>query len=72
MTNLTDANRHLATQVAAQAYNMATKDASMETMSKSIQQLQGVIKILNSKQEGQITKKPNSSSHKKVNWWSNK
>ena len=41
VTNLTDANRHPATQVAAQANNMTTKDSAMETMQKIIQQLQG-------------------------------
>ena len=72
MTNLTDANRHLATQVAAPANNMATKDAAMETISKLIQQLQGEIKTLKLKQAGQSTKKPNSLSYEKGNWWSNK
>ena len=41
MTNLNDTYRHLETQVAVQANNMATKYAAMETMSKLIQQLQG-------------------------------
>ena len=72
VTNLTDANRHLATQVAAQANNMATKDAAMDTMSKLIQQLQGKIKTLKSKQAGQSTKKTNPSNYKKGNWWSRK
>ena len=72
VTNLTDENRHLATQVAAQANNMATKDASMDTMSKIIQQLQGEINTLKSKQAGQTTKKTNLSDYKKRNWWSSK
>ena len=72
MTNLTDANRHLATQVAVQANNMETKDAAMETISKIIQQLQGGIKTLKSKQAGQNTKKTNSLSYNKGNWWSSK
>ena len=67
VTNLADANIHLATQMAAQANKMVTKDSAMETMSKLIQQLQGEIKTLKSKQAGQSTKKPNSSSYKKVN-----
>ena len=41
VTNLTDANIHLSTQVVAQANNMTTKDAAIETMQKLIQQLQG-------------------------------
>ena len=40
VTNLTNANRHLATQMAAQANNMTTKDAAMETIQNLIQQLQ--------------------------------
>ena len=52
VNNLTDANRNLVTQVAAQANNTVTKDAAMETMSKSIQQLQGEIKTLKSKKSG--------------------
>ena len=72
VTNLTDANRNLATQVAVQANNMETKDAAMETISKIIQQLQGGIKTLKSKQAGRSTKKTNSSSYNKGNWWSNK
>ena len=51
---------------------MTTKDASMETMSKLTQQIQGEIKTLKSKQAGQSTNKPNSSSYKKGNWWSKK
>ena len=43
VNNLTDVNRHLATQVAKQANNMATKDATMKTMTKLIQPLQGEI-----------------------------
>ena len=52
VTNLTDANRHLATQVAAKANNMATKGVAMETMSNIIQQLQEEINTLKSKQAG--------------------
>ena len=76
VTNLTDANRHLETQEAAQAINMATKDPAMETMSNLIQQLQGEIKTLKSKQSGHSTKKTNSSiyssSYKKGYWWISK
>ena len=72
MTNLTDANRHRETQVAAQANKMATKGAAMETMSKQIQQPQVEIKTLKTKQADQSTKKPHSSSYNKGNWWSNK
>ena len=43
VTNFADANIHLATQVAKQANNMATKDATMKTMTKLIQPLQGEI-----------------------------
>ena len=59
VTNLNDANIHLATEVAAQANNMATKDAAMETMSNRIQQFQGEINTLKLKQTGQRTKKTN-------------
>ena len=41
VTNLTDANRHLASQVAAQANNMADKDAVMETTKKIINNSRG-------------------------------
>ena len=34
VTNLTDKNRHLTTQVEAQANNMTTKDSAMDTMKK--------------------------------------
>ena len=70
VTNLTDANRHLATQVCAQSNNMTTKDAAIEIMSKLMQQLQGEIKTLKSKQAIQTTSKTNPSSYNKVNWWS--
>ena len=72
VTTLTDANIHLATQVAAQANIVATKDVAMETMSKLIQKLQGGIKTLKSKQSGHSTKKTNPSGYKKGNWWSGK
>ena len=36
VNNLTEANRHLETQLATQANNMATKDATMDKMSKLI------------------------------------
>ena len=49
----------MADQVAAQANNMTTKDAAMETMQKLIQKLQGETKTLKSKQAGQSTKKAN-------------
>ena len=62
VTNLTEANRHLTSQVAAQANNMTTNDAAMETMQNIIQQLQGELKTLNSKQEGQSTNNSNPSS----------
>ena len=68
MTNLTDANRHLEPQVAAQANNMTTKDTAMETMQKIILQLQGELKILKAKKSGQIMKNANLSSYKKGNW----
>ena len=69
VTNLTDANRHLAAQVAAQVNNMATKDADMENMQKIVLQLQGELKTLKSKQAGQSTNNANPSSYKKGNWW---
>ena len=72
MTNLTDANRYLVTQVAEQSNHMGTKDIAMETITKLIQQLQGEIKTLNTKQAGQSTKKPDSASYNKGNLWSNK
>ena len=43
VNNLTEANRHLETQLATQANNMATKDATMKKMTKLIQPLQGEI-----------------------------
>ena len=49
VTNLTDANIHLAAQVSYQANNMMTKDAAMETMQNIILQLQGELKNLKSK-----------------------
>ena len=45
VTNLTDSNRHLATQVGKQANHMATKDNTMERMTKLIQQIHGRINI---------------------------
>ena len=51
---------------------MGTKDIAMETITKLIQQLQGEIKTLNTKQAGQSTKKPDSASYNKGNLWSNK
>ena len=68
VTNLTEANIHLKSQVAAQANNMTTKDAAMETMQNIIQQLQGELKTLKSNQAGQSTKNANPSSYKKGNW----
>ena len=59
VTNLTDTNRHLAAQVAAQANNMTTKDNAMETMQKIILQLQGELKTMKSKQAGRSTKNSN-------------
>ena len=52
--------------------HMATKDSATETMEKLIQQLQGEIRTLKTKQAGQITKKHDSLSYKKEKWWSNK
>ena len=68
VTNLTDTNRHLATQVAVQSNNMSTKDAAMETIQKIILQLQGELKTLKGKQAGQITKNANPPGYKKGNW----
>ena len=62
VTNLTDTKRHLAARVTLQANNMTTKDATMDTMQKIIQQLQGEIYTLKSKQAGQIIKKSNPLS----------
>ena len=67
VTNLTDANGHLAAQVEDQANNMTTKDAAMETMQNIIQQLQGELKTLKSNQAGQSTKNAKPSSYKKGN-----
>ena len=61
----------MSTQVAAKANKMATKDSAMETMSKLIQQLQGEIKTLKSKQSGQSTNKPDTSGYNKGSWWGN-
>ena len=72
VTNLTDANIHLETQVAEKANYMATKDASMDTLTKLIQQLQGEIKTPKTKQAGQSTNKSDSSNYKKETWISNK
>ena len=72
VNNLTDSNIHLSYQVVVQAKNMTTKDAAMETMQKIIQQIQGDIKTLKSKQACHSTKKANPSSYKKGNWWSSK
>ena len=41
VTNLTNVNIHLATQVEDQSKKTATKDAAMETMSKLIQKSRG-------------------------------
>ena len=69
---VSETQQHLATQVAEQANNMATNDAAMEAMTKLIHQLQGEINTLKKNQAGQSTRKPNSYSYKKGNWWSNK
>ena len=71
VNNLTDANTHLAIQVSKEANHMANKDTNIETMTKLIQQIQGEIKTLKTKQAGKITKIPDSSSYKKENWWRN-
>ena len=62
---------NLATQVADQANPMDTKDISVATMQKLINQLQGEIKTLKTKQSGQVTKKPETSEYTRGNWWSN-
>ena len=72
VNNLDDANRHLASQVAAQAKNMTTKDAAMETMQEIILQLQGELKTLKAKQADQRTKNANPSRNKKGSWWRSK
>ena len=56
VSNLTDKNRHLASQMAAQANNLMNKDAAMDTTQKIILQLQGELKTLKTKQAGQKTK----------------
>ena len=68
VTNLADANIHLASQVEAQANNMKTKDDSIKTMQKIILQLQVELNTLKAKQEGQSTNNYNHSSYKKGNW----
>ena len=72
VTKLMDANRHLAAQVSAQANNMTTKDAAMETMQNIIIQLQGELKTLKEKHSVQSTKNANPSSYKKRNCWRSK
>ena len=72
VSNLTDKNRHLASQMAAQANNLMNKDAAMDTTQKIILQLQGELKTLKTKQVGQSTKNDNLSSYKKGNWWRSK
>ena len=69
VTNLTDANKHLANQVANQANHMATKYSAVDTMQKLIQKLQGGIKTLTTRQAGQSTKNTGSSGYKKRIWW---
>ena len=70
VTNLTDANKNLITQVTKQANHSETKDASIETMHKFIQKTHGDIKTLTTRQAGQSTKKNGSLGYKKGSWWS--
>ena len=67
VNNLTDANRHLAAQVSAQANNTMTKDSAMETTQKIILQLQGELKTLKAKKLGQSTNNATPSSNNKGN-----
>ena len=68
MTNLTDTNMNLETQVDKYANHLVTKDSDMAALTKKIIQIQGGIKNLKRKLASQHTKITGAIQKKEANW----